>query len=234
MSASLPGGKVRAWDLPTRLFKWSLVFLVAMAWISNKYGGGVPRWHKWNGYAILVLVVFRLLWGFAGGSTTRFSAFLPTPRRILAYLASLLRGQPLHYLGHNPLGAGMIILLLLTVGAVGGLGLFSADADRLVIEGPLTNVVSDSFVSQASRLHRLGFDLLLVLIGLHVMANLCYDVLKREGLILAMISGAKQKGDYADMRESQPGSWLAALVCLATAVAIVLGGIFIFGDHSII
>ena len=75
---------VRAWDLPTCLFKWSLVLLVFMAWASDKFGGANPDWHKWNGYAILVLILFRVFRGFAGGSTARFSAAALASRKLHA------------------------------------------------------------------------------------------------------------------------------------------------------
>lgn len=217
--------QVAAWDLPTRLFKWSLVFLVAMAWISDKFGGSIPVWHKANGYAILCLIVFRLLWGFVGGSTARFSSFLPTPRRVFGYAAGLAKGAPPRYLGHNPLGALMILALLAILAAQGVLGLYSGDADRLVIEGPLAATVPDAAVAQATRLHRLGFDLILILVSLHVSANLAYDLFKKEGLIRAMIVGAKPAGAYVDAPRAAPGSMLAAAACLAVAAAIVFGAI---------
>lgn len=144
---SAPGERTLAWDGPTRLFKWALVLLVFDGWLSNSYGDGYPYWHKWNGYAALVLIVFRLLWGFVGGSTARFSAFVAAPRRAFAYGLALLRGRNPRYLGHNPLGGWMVVALLAAVGLQATTGLFSADADRLIIEGPLAGRVSDAAVT---------------------------------------------------------------------------------------
>lgn len=226
-------GTVEAWDLPTRLFKWMLVLLVAMAWLSDKYGVATPEWHKWNGYTILVLIVFRLLWGFFGGVTARFSSFFPTPQRIFGYCGALVQGRKLPYLGHNPLGACMVLLLLAAVFCQAVLGLYSADPDRLVIEGPLSGTLSDASVDEASHVHRLGFDFLLILIGLHVLANLAYDLIGKEGMIRAMVVGRKPAALYADMPRSAPGSLWLAFTCLIAAVILVFGGIFLLGGRSL-
>jgi cytochrome b len=223
--------EIRAWDLPTRLAKWLLVLLVALAWASNEYGSAVPFWHVWNGYAILVVVVFRILWGFAGGSTARFSTFLASPLAALGYLSAHLRGAPRRYLGHNPLGGWMVLALLMAVAAQACLGLYAADDDRLVIEGPLARTVPDSTVDLAAHWHRLGFNLILALVVLHVLANVIYDLFGGYGLIRAMLTGRKASGDYYDMRDAKSGSPVAALICLAVAIAIVFGGIFALGGN---
>jgi cytochrome b len=225
--------RVTAWDLPTRLFKWTLVILVAVAWVSNKYGSGFPAWHKATGYAVLTLLVFRILWGVVGGSTARFSLFFPRPKRVLAYAAALLRGEARPYLGHNPLGAIMILTLLTAVGFQAICGLYAADPDRLVIEGPLAATVNDSFVDQAARWHRHGFNFLLVLVSIHVTTNLFYDLFKKAGLVRAMIRGTKPKQNYEDIREARPGSIWSAVICLALAAAVVLASIIAAGGHQI-
>jgi len=222
---------VRAWDLPTRLSKWALVLLVVLAWTSNKYGTAVPFWHVWNGYAILVVVVFRLLWGFFGGSTARFSAFIASPRGTLAYLRGQFAGTPRRYLGHNPIGAWMALGLLAALAAQAALGLYSADADRLIVEGPLAKTVSDAAVDFAAHWHRLGFNIILALVTIHVAANLAYDLLGKYGLIRAMVTGRKPAAAYQDMREATPGSPMRALLCLVAAIAIVFGGIFALGGN---
>ena len=232
--ASAPAfDRVVAWDLPTRLFKWSLVALIGLAWASDKYGGSVPAWHKANGYAILTLVVFRLLWGVFGGSSARFSAFLPTPRKLSAYVGAAFAGRPLHYLGHNPVGSLMVLALLAAVGAQAVSGLYSADPDRLFIEGPLAATVSDAAVETASRLHRLIFDAILVLAAFHVAAVLYYDLVRREGLARAMVAGVKRRAAYADMAECAPGRLFAAAACLAGAAALVFGAIIALGGRGL-
>ena len=228
-----PKTTVQAWDLPTRLFKWLLVLLVLLAWASNKYGSATPAWHIWNGYAILVLIVFRVLWGFFGGSTARFSAFVGSPSAAFAYLRAQGRGLKLRYLGHNPAGAWMVLALLAAIAAQACLGLYSADQDRLIIEGPLAKTVSDQTVDFAAHWHRLGFNLILALITIHIAAALIYDLFGRSGLIRAMVTGRKPAAAYQDMRETLPGSPTRALIALLAAIAIVFGGIDLFGGNPL-
>src|SRR3954465_728097 len=81
--SGLARSTVPAWDLPTRLFKWTLVLLVLLGWVSHRYGDVTLTWHTWNGYAVLILLVFRLLWGVFGSSTARFSTWVPRPRAVV-------------------------------------------------------------------------------------------------------------------------------------------------------
>ncbi|MFO1116433.1 MAG: cytochrome b/b6 domain-containing protein [Beijerinckiaceae bacterium] len=217
---------VLAWDGPTRAFKWALVVLVVDGWVSNKLGASVPGWHKWNGYAVLTLIVFRILWGFAGGSTARFANFVAGPSRALAYL----RGG-VSYLGHNPVGGWMILGLMALIAAQCLTGLYAGDEDRVVIEGPLARTVADATVEFAARWHHRAFDLLKIVVVLHIAANLFYTYVKRDPLIPAMVTGRKPPLPYADMKQAQPGSWGRAAICLALAAAIVFGGIYAAGGR---
>ena len=225
------GQKVLAWDFPTRAFKWTLVLLVASAWASNKFGASMPGWHKWTGYAILVLVVFRILWGFVGGSTARFVNFVSGPGAALSYGLAFLQGRTPKYLGHNPLGGAMVMALIVMLGAQSILGLYAGDEDRLIIDGPLARTVSDSAVAFAARWHHRVFDLLKILIVLHVLANLYYAFIKREPLIKGMATGYKPAAAYVDQPQAQAGSPMAAAVCLIAALAIVFGGVLAFGGR---
>ncbi|MFO1135473.1 MAG: cytochrome b/b6 domain-containing protein [Rhodoblastus sp.] len=227
-SAMAAGARALAWDGPTRLFKWSLVALVVDGWLSNAFGGSWPAWHKWNGYLALTLILFRLMWGFVGGSTARFANFVALPGRALAYLRAAA-GEPQRFLGHNPLGGWMVVALIGLVGLQCVSGLFAADEDRLVIEGPLVGLVADSTVSFAARWHHRLFDALQILVALHVVATLFYTFVRREPLIAAMVTGSKPRAPYVDQKTAQPGSWLAAGVCLAVAATIVFGGILAAG-----
>jgi cytochrome b len=231
VTAAGVGERVRAWDLPTRLAKWLLALLVVLAWASNKFGSAVPFWHVWNGYAILVVIAFRILWGFFGGTTARFSTFVSSPWGALAYLRTQAVGRARRYLGHNPLGAWMVLALLGAVAAQACLGLYSADADRLIVEGPLAKTISDASVDFAAHWHRVGFNIILGLVTLHILANLAYDLLGRYGLTRAMLTGRKAPADYQDMREAAAGSPAVALMCLAAAIVIVFGGIFALGGN---
>src|SRR5262249_6787679 len=203
--ARFSGARVLAWDGPTRAFKWLLVLLVAGGWLSNKFGAGFPAWHKWNGYAVLVLIVFRLIWGFAGGSTARFSAFVAGPAASIAYIRAQIAGRPVKYLGHNPLGGWMIMALLAAVATQCLTGLYAADEDRLIIAGPLAKTVADAAVDFAARWHHRIFGVIEILAVLHIAANAFYTLVKRDPLIPAMVTGRKPAEHFEDMPMTMPG-----------------------------
>jgi cytochrome b len=173
-----------------------------------------------------VLIVFRILWGFTGGSTARFASFLAGPVKVLGYL----RGKP-KFLGHNPLGGWMVLALLALVGAMSMTGLFAADEDRLIIEGPLVTTVSEATIDFAARWHRHIFSALEIFILVHIAANVIYAFFRKESLIQAMVTGDKPAADYADMRAATPGSWGKAALCLIAAAALVFGAIFVAGGR---
>lgn len=213
--------KVLAWDLPTRLFKWALVATIVVGWASDKIGGGNPALHLLNGRIVLTLVVFRILWGFVGGSTARFANFVPSPGTSISYGLALLKGRENHYLGHNPLGAWMVLVLLALPAAMAVTGLFNADVDRMIVEGPLAKTVSDATVTLAHKLHHKIFDILLICVVLHLAAVVFHAVVKKERLVPAMVTGRKPAGAYTDARAATPGAVGLALACLAAAGAIV-------------
>ena len=206
--------RVRAWDLPTRLFKWGLVALVLNAFLTQAQGDAGIRWHILNGYAILTLLVFRLLWGVVGSSTAVFSAWVRWPWTALRYGVDVLRGRGSRYLGHNPLGGWMILVLM-------GLGLNG---------GPFANLdFGDPTRLQRAMMfwHFRGFYVLLGFAVIHVLVNLWYQSAKDDPVISAMVIGTKPKADYVDQPEMRPApaTPLRALLCLAAAAAIVLGGV---------
>lgn len=225
---------VKAWDLPTRLFKWSLVALVVLAWVSHRYGDPTLTWHQWNGYAVLILLVFRVLWGIVGSSTARFSAWVSSPFAALRYGRALLQGRRRPYLSHNPLGAWMILALMAFVGAEALAGLFTVDSNG-IFGGPFANTdpLSDPTVLQRtlSRFHHGAFNVLLALVAMHVGVNLFYQFMKKDPIIQAMITGEKPLEPFEDQAAMRPApaSGLRAVLCLGAAAAIVLGGIKLFG-----
>ena len=221
---------VRAWDWPTRAFHWLLVLLIIDGWVSINYDGLVGDttllWHRCNGYAVLTLLVFRVLWGFAGSSTSRFSAFIRAPGVALAYGRELVGGRTPRYLGHNPLGTWMIVLLLLAVLTQVTLGLFALDSDGL-LGGPLAVLITDDAAKTIGKRHEQFFNILLALIAIHIVANSFYWLVKKDPLISGMISGRKPAIDYVDEAEAAivANVTLRAFICLIIAAAIVLGGI---------
>jgi cytochrome b len=176
--------RVRVWDAPTRLFHWLAVLAVALSWWTGK--SGRLEWHRWSGYLLLGLIVFRLYWGFFGGSTARFGNFLRGPRAILAYLRGRLPAAP----GHNPLGALSVLALLVALLTQVVLGLFAVDVDGIE-SGPLSMYVSFEAGRAAAHWHHRVFDLLLWLIALHILAILWYALVRRENLLGAMLRGTR-------------------------------------------
>ena len=228
---------VRAWDLPTRLFHWALVAGIASAYLTFRYaealGDYTLQWHRWNGYAVLVLLVFRVLWGFVGSSTARFSSFLAWPWRAAGYLVDLVRGKDRKFLGHNPVGAWMIVLLLTIVATQAVLGLYTVEHND-VTAGPLYRTVPEATWQVLSKWHLwLFYWVLLPVIALHVTANTLYGVVKRDPLIRAMVTGNKPPAPYEDGSEARivARPLLRAAVCLALAAVIVFGGIVALGGR---
>ena len=214
--------KIAVWDLPTRLFHWTLVALVALSWWSAE--NDQLTFHLWFGIAVLTLIVFRLLWGVFGSSTARFANFLRGPAAISDYLRGSWRG-----IGHNPLGALSVIALLGMVAIETGMGLFASDEDGLLL-GPLSGFVSPRMSEEIAELHEDFFNILLVVIGLHVAAILFYWIAKKQNLIGPMVTGKAALDPGTEPMKS--GKWWAALLCLITAIAIsrwILAGIPPFG-----
>jgi cytochrome b len=221
--------EVLAWDLPTRLYKWGLVLCIVTAWATNRYATESPYLHKWNGYTVLVLLVFRLLWGICGGTTARFSYFVVNPKRTSIFIRELWAGRGKHYLGHSPIAALMILALMFVIFTQALTGLFSADQDRLIVEGPLAFRLSDANIHFMTAVHRKGFFVIEILAVIHIAANIVYSLVSQRGYIKAMITGRKVRAAYFDLEESEAGSLLKAMACVAAAVAIVLGSIWAFG-----
>lgn len=203
--------KQRVWDLPTRLFHWALVVLVGLSWWTAETGR--DSLHLWFGYGVLFLLFFRILWGFVGSSTARFSAFVRGPRSVAEYIRNQFR-WPLA--GHAPLGALSVLALLALLLAQVGTGLFAMDEDGL-FGGPLAYLVSVGATDRITELHEELFDWLLVLIGLHVAAILLYRIALGRNLLGPMITG---KADLPrGMEPMRPATPLVAILCVILAAA---------------
>lgn len=132
--------KIRVWDLPTRVFHWALVACVLGLVVTGKVGGAWIDWHARLGYAVLALLLFRLVWGLVGGRWSRFASFIYAPSSVINYLKG--RAHPDHLIGHNPLGAGSVFAMLLVLLAQVGSGLVSDD--EISFTGPLNRFVSSA------------------------------------------------------------------------------------------
>jgi cytochrome b len=185
--------KIYVWDLPTRLFHWSLVALVAFQWLSGELEDEFLEFHLLGGYAILALVAFRLLWGFVGGQYARFSSFLRGVGPTLEYARKLRDNAAPRYLGHNPLGGWMIVALLAMLALQGITGLFASD--DVMTSGPLRSLVSDRMSELLTELHEGSFNVLLTLVVLHVASILAHRLFKGEDLVRPMLTGYKDSDE---------------------------------------
>ena len=213
---------VKVWDAPVRLFHWLLVLLFAFMFLSGKLKGDWMEWHMRSGYAILALVLFRIMWGFAGSTYARFSNFLAGPSAGIAFVRKLLARAPAHSAGHNPLGGWMVLVLLLALLFQVGTGLFAND--DILIEGPLAPLVSKAVSNQLTSWHYWNTNVLLALVAAHVLAVLYHAVVMKENLIGAMFTGLKRMpADVAGgvvARFTSP--WLALVLLAVAAIAVYL------------
>jgi cytochrome b len=206
--------KIRIWDLPLRLFHWLLVMAVIGSFVSVKLGGNAMIWHGRFGYFVLTLIAFRLIWGFVGTYHARFVNFIRFPKAVLAYLKN-----PAETLGHSPLGAISVVVLLGLFLAQALAGLFASD--DIAFDGPLAKYVSSSWVELLTSFHRLNEWVLLALVGVHIAAILYYKYAKRINLISAMITGDKEWADAAPLVQDDSKIRLKAMAILI-AIALIM------------
>ncbi len=221
MSRPHPKLSTRVWDLPVRLFHWALVICIAGSWISAEVGFNGMTWHTRFGYAALTLVLFRILWGLFGSRHARFSDFVRGPITVLRYLPTLLRREQSPYAGHNPLGGLSVVVMLVLVLVQAATGLFADD--DIFFEGPLNGWVSNKVADALTSLHHLNFNLLLVVVGIHILAVLWYWVWKRQNLIWPMVTGSKPQEGEPESPAPVP-AWRAPVllvVCVGLVAALV-------------
>lgn len=200
----------KVWDRPVRYIHWALVLLVGVSWWTAE--SGRTQLHIWSGVGILALLLFRLLWGIFGSSTARFANFVRGPVAVLTYIRSRFRWTEA---GHTPLGALASLVLLAALAFQVATGLVSLD-EYGIAGGPLAHLVSFDTSEAANALHHDSFDVLLVLIGLHVAAVFAYRLLLGLDLVKPMITG---KADLAPgVRPMRPVPVVVAIACaLASA-----------------
>src|SRR5512142_588319 len=138
---------IKIWDLPTRLFHWSLLALIAACWWTSGEDGDID-WHMLCGYAVLALLLFRLVWGVLGSTTARFASFIASPRKVLGYFADARANTLPPHLGHNPAGGWMVVLMLVLLLGIAGSGLFAND--DIMSEGLLAHHVSERLSDMAT------------------------------------------------------------------------------------
>ncbi len=212
--------KVRIWDLPTRLFHWSLALLVIGAIVTERIGGSAIDWHFRIGYAVLALVLFRLVWGLIGSRYARFASFLFSPATIFSYVSGRKKDRTLAYHGHNPVGSLSVFALLLVVLTQTASGLFAND--DIASEGPLVHFISKELSDSVTWFHaQIGGNLIYGLIGLHIVAIAFYYFRKKINLIKPMITGDKPAASDAIAAEDTMRVRLVALLVLLASAGTV-------------
>lgn len=196
--------RILVWDIPTRLFHWLLALTFAGAWITSES----ERWrdvHVSLGYTFGALVLFRLLWGFAGSRYARFSDFVKGPASVMRYLRSLISARPEHHVGHNPAGGWAVLALL-------ALGFITAASGLLTY--------NDLLAKATEELHEGAASAMLGLVILHIAAVFLSGFLHRENLVRAMVHGYKQGEAPAGIRRA---GWVAGSMLLAGVIAVWVG-----------
>jgi cytochrome b len=171
------------WDLPVRLFHWSLPVLLITAWASAELDE--LQVHEWCGYTVLVLVAFRIVWGFIGSRHARFRDFLRSPAAAIRYL----RGREPEREGHSPAGGWSVLAMLALLLAQGVTGLFNSD--DIGFSGPLAYALDDELVDALAAWHEINFNLLLALVALHVATVLFYWFRRGRNLVRPMLTGGE-------------------------------------------
>jgi cytochrome b len=217
--------KVRVWDAPVRVFHWTLVVLLVVSYFSGRAAGGWMTLHFWSGCTILILLLFRIAWGFVGSTTARFSHFVKGPGAWFTYLRYFATGRKTYETGHNPVGGIMVLVLIFAVLAQAVAGLFSADTDLGTVNGPLANLIADKWVDRLTAFHKYWVNILICLAALHILAAIAYLVLKRQNLIGSMFTGHKPLEHVAEAGKPAPplsfaSGWLALSLLIVVAAIV--------------
>ena len=207
------------WDLPIRIVHWLLTVLIFGSWYTVTVSGDMER-HMLIGQTILCLLVFRVVWGFVGTRYAKFSSFVFGPRTIVAYARSILSRSGGGYAGHNPLGFLAVFAMLLLIGIQVSTGLFATDGD--FYEGPLNHLVSGRTGNRITDIHYLNFDVLAIMIGIHIVAIFFYLLYKRENLIWPMFTGKKTGDALQAISGSKLGLAIGVIVASAAAVFLLV------------
>lgn len=216
--------EVRVWDLPTRLFHWLLVASIATSVLTGFFdgilGSATFDWHQRSGYVAVGLVMFRLIWGFVGGTYARFATFIKGPTAVLPALAALFRRDPAApALGHNPLGGWSVVAMLAAVAVQAISGLFISLEDY-GFEAPLAKHVSRATSDRLNGIHEWGAWVILGLVALHLVAIAFYAIAKKTNLVSAMLSGFRRVPSAKPEDASQGGN---IFLGLAVAAAVTCG-----------
>ena len=182
--------EIIVWDLCIRITHWSLVFLFLFLIVTGEMGDDWLEFHMKAGYLFSGLLVFRITWGFIGSYHARFWTFIYSPKTIIHYTINLIKGSPIHYIGHNPAGGIMVIILLLALSTQVITGLVTTD--DILWSGPFYNRIESSWADIGASIHRIMESYLKILVLLHILAVVYHKVRFKENLVSAMWHGKKK------------------------------------------
>ena len=202
------------WDLPLRIFHWSFAVTILASWYTAEQGADLVEIHIQLGFVALALIVFRVLWGLIGPKHARFSQFVPSPKALFAYLRKSKTDKTTP--GHNPLGAMMVILMIVLISAQAISGLFIND--DVFSSGPYYGSISNELEKIMRFLHHNTFDFMIAAIGLHLAAVAYYWRVKKQNLVLPMITG-KKSAEQVKAVDAIPHSKII-LACLVAACCV--------------
>ena len=206
---------LKIWDLPVRLFHWGLVAAFIAAYATHYLGATYFKYHAWCGYVVIVLTVFRLMWGLVGTYHARFINFVRNPVATAKYIASMIKKTDTRHAGHNPLGAVMVITLLIALLAQAISGLFSND--EIINLGPLYGYINNDLSLSLTSLHRQLFYWILGAVILHIIAVGIHVWFKRDNIVKAMLTGEKTAAGLEGEQEIT-----SSRIGLATIIVITL------------
>ncbi len=183
--------QIKVWDLPVRIFHWSLVSAFLLAYLTEDH---FMLLHVLAGYVIAGLIVFRLIWGVIGSRHARFNDFYFPPSTVIAYLKSVIIFKAKHYVGHNPAGGAMVFALLISLAITVLTGFAAYGAEQA--SGPMAEIMasaSHSVGKAAEEVHEFFANFTLLLVMLHLIGVLVASLQHRENLVRSMVNGFKRE-----------------------------------------
>lgn len=199
------------WDLPTRLFHWTLALSFALAWLTSE-GDTWRSVHVFMGFLMIALVLFRLVWGFTGSYFSRFSSFSFDPGQAFDYLKQVFTGHAPRHVGHNPTGSLAIYLLLALALVVTALGIITLGGDEQ--QGFAAGWLGFAQVKTIKKLHELGAVIMLLVVVGHIAGVVVESVLHKENLALSMLNGFKMAAPGTPAATPRNGVALVILLAI--------------------
>jgi cytochrome b len=204
---------IRVWDPLVRLFHWSLVVAFTVAWLTGEESESL---HEWAGYVVAALIAIRVVWGFVGSHYARFTQFVRGPGTVVGYLKDTLTGRAPRYIGHNPIGALMVLAILVTISGTAYTGWLMADGTRLGMLPDFPRIIAPAIADDddeeeeekgmnegseefLEEIHETLANLMLLLIAAHIAGVVFTSVRHRENLARAMITGNKRAAEPGDI-----------------------------------